>query len=109
MKRDDLEKALWTAAERKAQMHGVRLGQGADADVHQFARTGADRILQAHPEVVPNDRVVKDAEAAFEKLIDEMVSAASEIAGYREAYPDTIGEQTLARALSRLCPLFPIC
>ena len=109
MNRDDLARTLWAVAERRAKMHGVQLGQGADADIRQFARTGSDRILNAHPEAALNDKVVEDAEAAFEKLIDEMVSAASEIAGYREAYPDIIGEQTLARALSRLCPLFPIC
>lgn len=109
MNRDDLARDLWAAAERRANMRGVRLGQGADADIHQFARTGADRILDVHPNVTPHDKVVEDATAAFAKLIDEMVSAASEIAGYRDAYPDTIGEQTLARALSRLCPLFPIC
>jgi len=82
---------------------------GADGDIRFFARRGADRILDAHPEAAPGDEVVKDAEAAFEKLIDEMVLAASEIDGYREAHPGTIGEETLRKALSILCPLFPIC
>ncbi len=109
MNRDDLVRELWAAAERRADVRGVRLGQGADADIHRFAHTGADRILAAHPHVTAHDKVIEDATAAFAKLIDEMVSAASEIAGYRDAYPDTIGEQTLAKALSRLCPLFPIC
>lgn len=103
MDRDHLERALWAAAERRAAMHGVRLGQGADNDIRQFARTGADRIVGSDGEAV------KASEAAFEKLIDEMVSVASEIPGYREAHPDTIGEDTLRWALSRLCPLFPIC
>jgi len=109
LNRDELAGVLWAAAERCTKRHGMQLGPGADADIRRFARTGADRILDAHPQAALDDEIIKDAEAAFEKLIDEMVVSASEIAGYRQANPNTIGERTLSRALSRLCPLFPIC
>lgn len=109
MNSDELAGILWAAAERSTEKHGMQLGPGADADIREFARTGAARILQEHPDATPNDQVTKDAEAAFEKLIDEMVVSASQIAGYRKAHPGIIGEQTLSKALSRLCPLFPIC
>ena len=106
---DDLANELFSAAEHRASMHGVQLGPGADSDIRQFASTGASQMLAAHPAPGPPMQMIEEAKAAFEKLIDEMVSAASEIPGYHAAYPGIIGEQTLARALARLCPLFPIC
>jgi len=109
MNRDDLAKALFATAERRAEKHGMHLGQGADIDIRGFAESGADRIMAQGPDITAQNPAVLNAHAAFEKLIDEMVRAATEIDGYREAYPATIGEQTLARALSKLCPLFPIC
>jgi hypothetical protein len=109
MNPNDLAKELITAAERRASMYGMQLGHGADADIRQFARTGASQMFAAHPTPEPPTQMVEEAKAAFERLIDEMVLAASEIPGYQTAHPGTIGEETLARALSRLCPLFPIC
>ena len=107
MNRDDLTKNLIAAAEQRASTHGMRLGPGADNDIRRFATTGASQMFAAH--TPPEPQKIEEAKAAFERLIDEMVLAASEIPGYRAAQPGIIGEQTLARALSRLCPLFPIC
>jgi hypothetical protein len=109
MDRDGLAIALFSVAQRRAAAHGVQLGQGADGDIRLLAEAGADQILRQLPQVTSEHPMVKDAQAAFEKLVDEMVRAANEIEGYRIAYPRTIGEQTLAQALSKLCPLFPIC
>lgn len=109
MDRDQLSAHLWNAAQRRAAKAGVRFGQGADSDIRTFAHRGADLILGSHPNVGLNEPMVRDAEAAFERLVDEMVAAASSLPGYRAQNTNTIGEQTLALALSRLCPLFPIC
>lgn len=109
MDRDQLAARLWNAAQRRAAKAGVQFGQGADSDIRSYADRGADRILSAYPGAGPNDPVVRDAEIAFERLVDEMVAAASNLPGYRAQNPNIIGEQTLAAALSRLCPVFPIC
>lgn len=109
MDRDELTTALFSAAQRGAAAHGVQFGQGADADIRRFAEAGANQILSMVPQATAEHPMVKDAQAAFEELVDEMVRAANEIEGYRMTYPRTIGEQTLKRALSKLCPLFPIC
>lgn len=109
MDRYELALALWSAANRKAHAHGVQFGSGADTDIRRLAEMGADRMINQMGEPSGGDPAVEDAEAAFEKLVDEMFRAAGEIEGYSTAHPMTIGEQTLAEALSRLCPLFPIC
>jgi len=110
MNRNHLVSVFVTAAERRAHMHGVRLGPGADGDIRQFARAAAERITDEHRRLQGfNDPVVTAAATAFEQLIDEMVLAATEIPGYQDDHSDVIGEDTLRRALSRLCPLFPIC
>lgn len=108
MERDQVATALFAAAERRALAHGVRLGQGADHDIRSFAHKGADRIFSQYGPTPPA-AAISEAEQAFAKLVDEMLSAASEIPGYRAKHPALIGEETLARALARLCPLFPIC
>ena len=109
MDRDELTAVLLSAAQRRAAAHGVQLGEGADGDIRRLAESGADQILRQLPQATAGHAMVKDAESAFEKLIDEMVRATTEIEGYRTAHPRTIGEETLKRALSKLCPLFPIC
>jgi hypothetical protein len=109
MDRDQLSSLLFQAAESRAKAHGTQLGQGADADIRGFARTGAERILTGLTDPVLSNAAITDAQAAFVTLVDAMVEAASEIPGYRDAHPAMIGEQTLKRALARLCPLFPIC
>jgi len=109
MNRDELAAALFSTAQRRAAAHGMQFGQGADGDIRRFADTGADRILSQNPEATRGHPTVMAAHVAFETLVDEMIRAANEIEGYHAAYPMTIGEQTLARALSKLCPLFPIC
>ncbi len=108
--RDDLANALFRAAERAAATHGVRLGHGADGDIRRFAQTAADRLLaDGGGRVSLTDRAASDATAAFTRLVEEMVLASSQIPNYRERHPGIIGEETLARALARLCPLYPIC
>ena len=96
------------AAQRKAESYGVRLGEGADQGIREFARTGAERILQ-QPAGAVQDAQTLAAVAAFERLVEEMVSAREEIPGYAISRPGVIGERTLAHALSKLCPIFPIC
>lgn len=109
MNKAELADRLLAAAEGRAKRHRVAFGPGADQGIRQFAQTAADKVLGDRSSLPPADPQVREAEAAFEKLVEEMVGAAGEIADYRKLHPDTIGEETLARALSRLCPLFPIC
>lgn len=109
MDRVELAKLLVNAAENRARMHGVRLGEGADVDIRGFAQAGAQQLIAERPALEKYDPIISSAAAAFERLIDDMMLAALEIPGYRERHPGIIGEDTLRRALSRLCPLFPIC
>src|SRR5262245_3386896 len=103
-----LAEQFFAAAQRRAQSYGVTLGQGADHDIRQFAVTGAGRIL-LQPDGSVRDAEIQSALKAFERLVDEMFAASREIPGYAVSNPGVIGEQTLARALAKLCPLFPIC
>jgi hypothetical protein len=109
MNRDDLTKELIGVAELTASGHGMHLGPGADADIRRFATVAATEMFDLHKGAEPPIELTDRAKAGFKRLVDEMVLAASEIPGYQAAYPGIIGEQTLSLALSRLCPLFPIC
>jgi hypothetical protein len=93
---------LFEAAVKRASKQGVRLGQGADAEIQRFARNAAE-LLFNEPDRFDEARV------SFERLVDAMVVAAQELPGYAKAHPGVIGEETLGRAMSKLCPLFPIC
>lgn len=106
MEKEEIAKKLMAAAERRAATQGVQFGPGAYQDIRNFANRSAERMVS---DAGANNESVATAEAAFEKLVDGMVSAASEIAGYKEAHPGVIGEHTLADALPRLRPLYPIC
>ena len=109
MNADYLEKLLVATAERRAAAHGMRFGQGADSAIREFARSGAEQILSGDHVRGLRNKSIGDTVAAFERLVDMMVSASGEIPGYREAQPGVIGEDTLARALTWICPLFPFC
>jgi hypothetical protein len=108
MNQHELAETLVSAAEKRADAHGMKFGEGADGDIRRFARTAAERLCSDTAGGPPTD-VISTATGAFERLVEEMVSQASQIDGYAAAHPGVIGEQTLARALSKLCPLFPIC
>lgn len=102
-----IELRLFAAAEASAKRQGMRLGHGADTDIRRYAKQAADQIAA----LSATDQQLKlaEGERAFVRLVEGMVEAAVEIPGYRESYPDIIGEQTLAAAMAKLCPLWPIC
>jgi len=109
--RDDIAEAFFDTAVRRANEHGMRLGQGADYDIRRLAMEAAVRI-RLHADTGAAEQLAQELESgfvAFQRLIDEMVSAASNILDYRQTHPGVIGEETLNLALLRLCPLFPIC
>ena len=109
MNQDELATLLFAAAQSRAASRGLRLGDGAHHQIRYFADQGASRILAQSPNADAATPVVSEAAKAFDRLIDEMASAASTIPGYESLHPNVIGEQTLAAAMSKLCPLFPIC
>jgi len=109
LNRKELAALLFETAEGRAQLHGRRFGPGADTDIRSFASRGADAIISRTAAPTITDPLVADAARNFERLVDEMVASVTELKDYAERNPGVIGEQTLARALSRLCPLFPIC
>jgi hypothetical protein len=108
MGRDELAEALFAAAERTAQERGMRFDDGVDSDVRRLAVQAAERMLVQNPAMHPGDPLLKRAEAGFEQLAEGMVS---QVRRYRDddAERPALKADTLARALSRLCPLFPIC
>lgn len=84
--------------------HGVRLGDGADADFNGMVAKAADEI--AGMSAALQQTKISEAERAFETLIDEMIAEGSRIPGYQAGI---IGEKTLEAAKRKLCPLWPIC
>lgn len=98
-----LANELLSEAENRAQSQGVRFGEGAEDFMRAHALNAATEIIQSPR----HDK--EEAVFAFHKLVDEMIKQSDEIPGYKATRPGIIGEQTLDRALSRLCPLWPFC
>lgn len=111
MDQNELSGRLFAAAVGRAASRGLRLGPGADSDIRGFAASGATLVMaRVAAEGEPRaPALIAEAHSAFETLVDTMAAAAAEIPNYQEFQRGVIGEQTLAIALSRLCPLFPIC
>ena len=84
----------------------MRLGDGAHQSFEQYAREAA-RELVRDPGL--SEGKVRAMVAVFERLIDEMIGSSKAIRGYSKRHPGVIGEDTLARALRKLCPIFPFC
>ena len=106
---EDLADVLFRTAVYEASRRGYRFGDGAESGIRMMADRGARRLLELSPDLETVDAHLLDAAKAFERLIVEMAAAARSIPGYAQAHPGVIGEQTLTLALSRLCPLSPIC
>jgi hypothetical protein len=96
--------ALFEAAEKYAKGRGVRFGQGTDADFRRYADSAATEISAFATD--QQTARINAAKLSFERLIDEMIFQAKGIPGYPS---DVIGERTLEKALSVLCPLWPFC
>ena len=100
-------------ATRAANAHAVTLGPGADNDIRAMTLRAAERVLDKAQNTGATaeqfDELRDEGRRAFEALIDEMVAARPLVYGPAEFSIGHIGEQTLAHALSILCPLFPIC
>jgi hypothetical protein len=101
----DMGRQLFRAALEYAERRGYVIGDGATGDIENFAIKAALDIEQRKL----GENGMSEAERAFEKLIDNMIEEARQIPGYAIQRPNIIGEQTLARALNRLCPLWPFC
>lgn len=108
--RDEIALRLFGAAHARADTAGVHFGDGADAVIRDMSAKAATEILrQAAATGVAPDALVRNGEVVFASLVDEMIAARQRIPGYVAARADAIGEQTLAEALQRLCPIWPIC
>jgi hypothetical protein len=105
MDQASLEQQLFKAAFDWAKADGYHFGPGADQLIRQMAQTAATAILAAGN--APG--MINSAKVAFERLVDEMIAASREIPNYAVQHPHAIGEETYFKALSRLCPLWPIC
>jgi hypothetical protein len=104
---DEASRRILAEAERYARQRGKRLGPGARS-LFEAATVRAAQDLAA----TRRDQLVRrthETEVAFHRMIDEMIRAIDEIPGYEQAHPGVIGEETLMRAMRRLCPLFPFC
>ena len=106
MDEQTLATRILTDAERHAEERGMRLGDGAHGFFEQHARNAA-RELVSDPQL--SEGKVRAMVAVFERLIDEMIGSSQTIKGYAAGHPGVIGEDTLADALRKLCPIFPFC
>jgi hypothetical protein len=104
MTEDQLAKRILDHAKKYAKSHNVRLGDGADQDFARYAKIAAAELLKtSDPPLAGREKAIN---IVFERVIDEMIVQAKKIPGYK---PGVIGEETLRRALAKLCPLFPFC
>lgn len=95
------------AAKAYASGRGYSFGSGADGYLQQHAINAGAEIDQLPTNA--QGAKLNEAKDNFAKLIDEMVVAAKTIPGYQNTHPDSIGEDTLAKALGILCPIWPFC
>jgi hypothetical protein len=101
---------LFAAAEAVAKSRGFRFGDGAEGDILNYAQVAYEKIYERALLTNASEReLMREGEHAFEQLVDAMIDGANKIEGYRAKRGDVIGEQTLAWAISQLCPLWPIC
>ena len=95
-----------------ATSRGFRFGSGAAGFFKDAANRAAKDILEK-PDVDPDGPLfavlIRHGDRAFETLIDAMIAGANELPNYLANHPQTIGEETLAFAMSELCPMWPIC
>ena len=107
MNKDAIEREIFDAAAKYAAKNKVKFGDGADRDIRVFAKRAASEIA-----ILPIGEQlgrIMAASLSFERLIDEMIRQSRSIPNYQAQHPGIIGEQTLAGALSLLCPLWPFC
>lgn len=109
MEKDILEDRLLAFAHWRAARRGFRFGKGAEQDLRQMVEDTVDRILTGDRRGMTKTQMITAAEKALGRMVSEMIKARGLIIGYADAHPDTIGEQTMGWARSKLCPLFPIC
>jgi hypothetical protein len=108
MQPDEIARRLFEAAVARAAQNNLQLGHGADTDIRRLSDKAATEILRISTQT-SEDSMMKNGEAVFERLVDEMMTARKELPGYEASNPGIIGEQTLWSALQKLCPIFPLC
>lgn len=112
MNKTIIHKRLRAYADWAAASHGFRFGPGADQDIEQMTLRAVENMFGPKPPKRMTPRhaaMIAQAEASLAMLVAGMVEARASIRGYAASHPDEIGEQTLGEAMSKLCPLFPIC
>lgn len=110
MDKQDIAARLFHAAEERARKSTLRLGNGAQISIRGMAEQAAEKILLASGTTgVPPDAQVKAAEIIFAQLVARMIAERRRIKDYRIRNPESVGEETLARALAALCPIWPLC
>ncbi len=98
---------IFEEANAYAASKGYHFGLGAKGFMQGRADTAGAEIDQLP--VSEQAAKLDEANGNFRKLIDGMIDAAGRIPGYQQSHPGTIGEDTLADAMSWICPLWPFC
>ena len=86
---------------------GYVIGDGADNDLlYRLQSNEAEigRRYDANPKAAQ-----ADAEGGLTELIDTMIRARRSVYDEQELRMSVIGERTFGWAISKLCPLFPVC
>lgn len=91
-----------------ASRKGYRFGHGAQSLFEgRFAFDAAKFVLAAPPGDYESAK--KYIRKNYRMLIDAMIQASEEIPNYKKRNPRIIGEQTLSKAMRKICPLWPFC
>jgi hypothetical protein len=106
-----LAELLYSTATATAKAAGFMLGSGADSQIRYVAETGAADILATTDAGADRDALIAEASSNFAKIVKTMIAEREQAyAGDAERLAAAIiGEDTLARAKARLCPIFPFC
>jgi hypothetical protein len=106
-----LAELLYAVAVGTAGAPGFTLGGGADMQIRHVAERAAIDIFATTESGADRDALVAEASANFVKVVNAMIDAREDAyAGDADRLNAAIiGEGTLARALAKLCPIFPFC
>jgi hypothetical protein len=91
--------------------NGYAFGPGAGQSIEMLLENGAKQIQKDSKGLsdTESEKLVLNAEASIRRLVKRMIKERDILPGYAKRNLQVVGEQTLAEALKRLCPLWPIC
>jgi hypothetical protein len=102
---------LFSQARTVARQQGYHFRPDSENLVREVCETAARNIVRMNraDETISEPALRNMGRLVILDLVDEMIEESRRIPGFRERYPGQLGEPTFHGAMSRLCPLWPIC